>query len=207
MDEVRELERTGGEDGAEVLRGLSQRTLKFCQYYASKPVALEAARLAGFSLVSSPTYAYTLLRDDRVQEAIAYYREVNASSTIYTPEKIKAQWAEMASFDLLDCCNDDYSLKNLNELSAEQRKRLGTALVGLEVVEKNGKRFIKPKMAREQALIELGKLNRMYADDTKQGQGFELTINVGQQVSLGTQGDTDELDDIGFLTMRLEKEN
>lgn len=191
-------------EGVEVLKGLSVRAIKFCELYAVEPIALKAGRLAGFAVDISPNYPYQLLDDIRIKQAIEYFKAVNASSTIYTPEKIKAQWAMMADFDILDCCKADYSLKNLDELTPDQRKRLGRVLVGLDVVEKNGKRYVKPKMAREQALIELGKLNRMYADDTKQGQGFELTINVGQQVSIHTPGDTEQVDDLGFLSITTE---
>jgi hypothetical protein len=165
--------------------------------------ALKSARLAGFNVSNSPNYPYQLLARNDVQEGIQYYRHVYDSPAFYTQEKIIHQWSAMADFDILTCCNDDYSLKNLSELTPEQRKSLGIALQGLEVTERNGKRFIKPKLARAEALEQLGKIKRLYADEKQQGQGLALNISIGQQVT--TQGATEAHTEssVGHLSFRV----
>ena len=72
--------------------------------------------------------------------------------------------------------------------------------MGLEVIDKGGKRFVKPRFDRATALIELGKIKRLYADDKQAGQGMNLTINVGQ--SMVSEDNT--VENIGHLSMQLE---
>lgn len=184
-----------------ILKELTQQMQIFAEHYAVGGVPLKAAILAGYAHSGATGYAYRLLDDPRIQAAVEYYKEVHACTSLYTPEKIKMQWSEMASFNILECCNDDYSLKNLNELTAEQKQHLGKALTGLKITVKNGKQYIEPKMARETALQELGKIHRLYADDKQAGQGLNLTINVGQQVVI----DEALSENIGHIIMKDEE--
>jgi hypothetical protein len=185
-----------------VLKELSANSVKFCEYYALNNNALQSCILAGFASSSARTYAYdTLLKNPKVLEAVEYFRAVNASNSTYTPAKIVAQWSEMASFNILDCCDENYILKPLSQLDEEQKRRLGIALTGLKITVKNGRQYVEPKMARETALQELGKIHRLYADDKQQGQGLNLTINVGQQVVV----EQELSENIGHLVMKDEE--
>lgn len=184
------------------LSNLTVQAQRFSEYYASSGVPHRAAILAGYSATSALAHSYRLLDDPRIQDAVAYYREVHASTSLYTPEKITQQWSNMASFDILECCNDDYSLKNISELTPDQRKALGVALVGLKIVERNGKRYVEAKLARETALQELGRINRMYADDKTQAQGLTLIVNLTQQIT--TSDAAQEEENIGYLRITSE---
>lgn len=164
------------------LHTLSERQQKFCQFYALYSNGAKAALLAGYSPGSETSLPPGLLRKPAIQAGIAYFKEVYGTHTMYTGEKVLHQWATMASFDILDCCEDDYSLKPLHALTEDQRARLGTALVGLEVIEKGGKRFVKPQLAKAEALKELGKLLRLYGETDGQGQGLHLNITMGHHV-------------------------
>lgn len=168
------------------LHTLSERQQKFCQFFALYGNGAKAALLAGYAPASGPSGPTRWLKNPAIQAGIAYFKEVYGTHTLYTGEKVLQQWATMASFDILDCCEDDYSLKPLHALTADQRTRLGTALVGLEVLEKGGKRFVKPQLAKAEALKELGKLLRLYGDTEDHGQGLHLNITVGHHVHAPT---------------------
>lgn len=191
----------GAENGVVLIpndiKTMPAQMLKFAEHYATSHNALQAAVLAGYKRESALAHSHALIDNPRIAEAVEYYRAVNESTSLYTPEKIKAQWAEMASFNVLDCCDADYALKPLDQLTPEQKHKLGIALVGLKIVERNGKRFVEPKFARETALQELGKINRMYADDKTQAQGLTLTVNLAQQIN--TSDEAQEEENIGHL--------
>ena len=182
------------EELPDVLKALSGRQREFCKNYViHNGNARKAARLAGYATEcvesgNKGAIPYMLLGRPKVQQGIAYYREVFQTASHYTPEKLVHQWAQMASFDLLACVNDDYSLKDLRSLTASERQQLSMALVGLEVTEKKGKLYVKPQLARIEALKELGKLLGAYKDEGESKEGLTLTINVGQQAVVGHMG-------------------
>ncbi len=163
----------------DVLQGLTPKSVAFCRLYAVHQNAEKAARLAAYH----PRYGHQLLQDPRIQDAIAYYAAVYASETTYTSDKILHQWSQMASVDIGAVVDDDWSLKPPSQLTADQR----AALVGVEVVEKNGKRYAKATFAKAQALEHLGRINKLYADDKAKGEGLSLNITLGQAVHVHGQ--------------------
>ena len=179
MSEVQQIQEV---TDIEILKkSVSPNTLKFAELYAANGNALKSCKLAGFSPISAPDYAYQLCKDERVVSLIAYYRAVYADTAAYTGAKLVRQWARQASYSPADLLNDDWSVKLLSELTAEQREHLRDAIVGFEVIEKSGSRTIKPRFARVEAQEHLGRLMRLYADDKGSGEGLTLNIHVGQQ--------------------------
>lgn len=168
-----------------VLAGLSAGSLRFSEYYAVTNNAARSSILAGFHR----DYGTQLLRDDRIQSAIQHYREVLAESTLYTPAKLTAQWARQASFKPSQLLNDDWSVKNLNELPNEVKAHFDEALINFEVIEKSGSRTIKPKFAKIEAQEHLGRIMRLYESDKEKAQGIVLNITLGGTESADNPGE------------------
>jgi len=89
----------------------------------------------------------------------------------------------MASVAIGDAVDDDWSLKPPSQLTPDQR----AALTGVEVVEKNGRRYAKATFAKAQAMEHLGRLNHMYETDKAKGEGLSLQITLGQSVTVDGQ--------------------
>lgn len=172
------------------LKDLTPAARKFSELYALNNNISKSSILAG----CHADYGHSLLRLPAVQQAVAYFRAVHLDKALYTETKLMRQWAQMASIDLTEYIDDDYALKPLSQLTDEQRQHLGMALVGLEVTEKAGKRFVKPKLAKVEALENLGKLLHLYAEDKSQGEGLTLNITLGQQVNVGqSEGSSEDV--------------
>jgi hypothetical protein len=176
----------------DAFQGLTPKAVDFSRYYALSHNAEGSARLAGYR----PTYGHQLLGDVRVQEVVAYYRELFASQTTYTPEKILHQWAQMASVDVTTLCDDEWTMKPPSQLTEDQRQ----ALTGFEVIEKHNRRYIKPTFAKAQALEHLGRLHKMYQEDKSKGEGLSLHITLGQSVSVDGVAQTQSLGHIQITT-------
>jgi len=145
---------------------------------------------------------YILQHDARVQAAVAYYREVFATTSHYTAEKLVKQWADMASLNVTEFLQDDWTLKPLHELTEDQRTRLGIALIGLQVTERRGKVTATAQLGRVEALKELAKLLRVYtADHEPDASGMHVNITIGQSATIDEQEGTT----IGHLTIRTQQ--
>lgn len=185
--------------GSDILKSLTPAMQKFSEHYAVSGNIRRSSIMAG----CYPDYGHQLLKREDVQLAVAYWQEVYAERSMFTPEKLVRQWALTASVDLTEYVNDDYTMKLMSELTEEQRQHLGAALVGLEVTEKAGKRYVKPRFAKVEALENLGKLMRLYGDEKGQGgEGLTLNINLGQQVNVGQFQEGSE-EDLGPFKVRL----
>ncbi len=181
----------------DVLKELTPAGLKFAELFAVNNNVSKSSVLAG----CHPDYGHRLLKLPAVQHAVAYFRAVHVEKALYTESKLLRQWALMASVDLTEYVDDNYVLKPLSILTADQRMQLGSALVGLEVMEKNGKRVVKAKFAKVEALENLGKLLHLYAEDKAQGEGLTLNITLGPHANGGHAEGTHE--DIGPFSVRL----
>ena len=183
----------------DVLKGLTPGQRKFSEYYAVYDNKRKSALLAGYG----EDYGHYALTLPSVQRAVEYYRAIHHEKTLYTQEKIVRQWAAMASINLTDYVTDDYELKPLSQLSVAQREHLGAALVGLEVTEKRGKKNIRPKYAKVEALEALSKMMHLYGEKNHQtGEGLTLHINLGQQVTVDQQSE-ETVRDLGPFSVRL----
>jgi len=198
-DDISPTVQEEGARGNQVLKRLTPTAQKFAEHYAINGNIRRSSILAG----CYPDYGHQLLKREDVQQAVEYWRAVYAERSMYTPEKLVRQWTLMASVDLLDYVDDDYALKPLDKLTQEQRAHLGTALVGLEITEKAGKRYAKPRFAKVEALENLGKLMRLYADDRLPGEGLTLNI-VLSQVNVGHSAGSEE--DLGPFRVVLPPE-
>jgi hypothetical protein len=194
-------EGVAGEHAAAIFATMTPGQKQFAEHYAFNGKIRTSSILAGFF----PDYGHQLLKRKDVQLAIEYWRAVYAEKSLYTPEKLIRQWSQMASIDLTEYVNDDYSLKPLSELSEEQRKSLGAALVGLEVTRRAGKPSAKAKLAKIEALENLGKLLHLYGEEQRQGEGLTLNITLGQQLRLGhSEGHAEASEaDVGPFRVRL----
>ena len=181
----------------EIMRSVRPNVVRFCELYAANGNQVKSALLAGF--VSG--YGAQLWTDPRVRALVAYYREVYAEQAGLTRDALVKLWARQASFSPAVLLQDDWSLKRLDELTSDQREHLHDALLGIEVVEKQGQRTVKPRFNRQLAQEHLGKLFGMYGDDkeSEKRDGLTLNINVGQQITVG-EG---EVEEIGHLRVRL----
>lgn len=163
------------------LTKMSQRMRRFAEYYATTGNILRSTTLAGYS-PKDTGHGHALLKREDVQRAVEYYREVYAEKSLYTAEKLVRQWALMASIDLTEYLNDDFTLKTMDQLTEQQREHLSQALVGIETV-KSGRGSIGARMrfAKVEALENLGRLMKLYDADKSAGEGLILNINVGQE--------------------------
>ena len=183
----------------DVLKGLTPGQRKFSEFYAVYDNKQKSALLAGYG----EDYGHYALGLPSVQRAVEYFREIHREKTLYSQEKLLRQWSAMASIDLTDYVTDDYELKPLNELTADQREHLGLALVGLEVTEKRGRKQVKPKYAKVEALESLSKIMKLYGEKNQQtGEGLTLHINLGQHVNV-EQHPEETVRDLGPFSVRL----
>lgn len=182
----------------EALERLTPKQKKFAELFAVSDNASKSARLAGYSTESSDG-GYQLAHNPRVLDAVAYYRELFADATQYTPEKIIKEWAQLASVDVSAFVTDDWELRPKGQLTEAQRR----ALVGLEVIDKKDGRTVKPKFAKVEALREIGRLLGMYADEQAGSKGLDITINLGNQVNVSVDTSSVSTDtEVGHLTIR-----
>ena len=180
----------------DIIRAVRPNVNRFAEIYAGNANQTKASILAGFT----QDYGWKLLKDPRVQSLVAYYRELYAEQAGITRDKLVQLWARQASFSPATLLHNDWSLKRLDTLKDDQREQLNDALLGIEVIEKQGQRTIKPKFNRQNAQEHLGKLFGMYGDEKQgQGEGLTLNINVGQSVTV----EDGEVEEIGHLRVRL----
>mgnify|MGYP001559016095 FL=1 len=185
--------------GENVLIGLTPAVRKFSELYAINHNISKSSTLAG----CHPDYGFQLVKRPSVQAAIAYYQEIYRDTCLYNETKLMRQWSAMASIDLTEYVDDDYTLKPLSQLTESQRVHLGMALVGLEVTVRHGQRFVKPRYAKVEALENLGKLMHLYTEDKGSAEGLTLNINLGQQVNVGqAEGSSD---DLGPFSVKLSR--
>ena len=179
----------------EVLKGLSGALVDFCSHYAVSSNAESSARLAGFV----GPYGHTLVRNERLQHVIEHFRAVYADASTYNPQKLVRQWAQQASFQPSKLLANDWQVKDLSELTDEERQHFDEALLGFEVIEKSGSRTIKPKFNKQLAQEHLGKLLRLYAEDKeKGGADYSLTVNVNTQIN---QEVSDPMQELGHISI------
>lgn len=174
----------------DVLQGLDDRKVKFCQYFARTHNALKSGKLAGYQVDNTNnSTVYYLKENPAIQAGIAYYEELYGSATDYDGTKVIQELAAKASIDIPSLLNDDWSLKRKSELTLEQLAHLSIALESVEVTEKLESRTVKPKFAKLQSLIELAKIMGLYgkAGQADGGAGMALTIGVGVQVNVAGQ--------------------
>lgn len=184
----------------EIIRSVRPNTVKFCELYASGMSQLRAATLAGYVA----GYGADLYRDPRVQALVAYYREVYAEQAGMTRDRLVQLWVRQAGFSPAVLLQDDWSLRRLDELTPDQREQLKDALLGIEVIEKQGQRTVKPRFDRQRAQEQLGKLFGMYdGEKSGDGEGLTLNINVGQQTTVH-EG---EVEEVGHLRIRLSADD
>jgi hypothetical protein len=189
-----------GEYAVAVLAGLTPGQKKFAEQYAFNGKQRTSSILAGYF----PDYGHQLLKRADIQLAVEYFRAIYAEKTLYTPEKLIRQWSQMASIDLTEYVRDDYSLKPLSELSEEQRKSLGAALVGLDLIRSVGKPRAKAKLAKLEAMENLGKLMHLYTEDKRHGEGLTLNIMLGSQNAPGHSEASEASEaDVGPFRVRL----
>jgi hypothetical protein len=191
----------------EVLQGFTPKQCRMAQYLAQYDGnVLKAARLAGYAVgdhtvQGSSSHIYQTAQSPRMQEAVAYYREMFAFDTHhYTPEKLTRLYETWASINLADVCDDNWELKPKSQWTLEQQQ----ALIGIEVTLKGGKRFVKPKFAKLEAAEMLARFQKMlvHEKDVSQVQGFNLTINFA-----GKDDEVQELEvqEIGHMRIKGEE--
>ena len=180
------------ETDQEILHGLTPKMIAFSRFMALHQNHEKSARLAGLW----PAYGHKLAKDPRIQHAIAYYAAVYAEATTYTPDKILHQWSQMASVNLAEMVEEDWSLKAPSQLTPDQQ----VALTGVEVVEKGGKRYAKATVAKAQALEHLGRLHKMYEQEKSKGEGLSLHISLGQSVSVDGVAQTQHVGHLQITT-------
>lgn len=190
----RKLPSHTSQDLPDVLSGLTDKRRKFAEQYALYHQQTKACRLAGIS----EDYGYHLFHDPAVRAAIAYYEHLYAEQAATSPEKVLWQWSQMANIDITDFLTDDYDLKPMSQLTAEQRKLLGSAMVGIKVTSNPYGRNVEAKFAKVEALEALSKLFGLYAKDETRGEGLTLHINMGQSTTLQPADH-----DLGAFSMRL----
>jgi hypothetical protein len=179
------------------MQRLTPRMRSFAEHYAITGNILRSTTLAGYS-PKDTGHGHVLLKREDVKSAVAYYRELYAEKSLYTPEKVLRQWAMMASVDLTQFLTDDYRLKKPSEMTEEQREQFSIALTGLEPTRYG----TKAQFAKVDALVNLGKLLKMYEPEEKGGgEGLILNINVGQQVTVEAQDM-----DLGPFTLHLPED-
>jgi hypothetical protein len=181
----------------EIIKTVRPNVHQFARLFALGGNQTKASVLAGFV----GHYGGKLMHDPRVQALVAHYRAVYAEQAGMTQERLVQLWANQAGFSPAVLLRDDWTLRQLDELTHDQREQLRDALLGIEVVEKQGSRTIKPKFDRQKAQEQLGKLFGMYEGESKgQGEGLTLNINVGQQLTVGGASEDTE---VGHLRVRL----
>lgn len=189
----------------DVLHTLTDRQLQYAQYYALYRSKYKAAQLAQYK-VDRNSHSIISQHLDHVPgmaEAIAYYQAVLGTHRFYTAEKIIQDWADKASFKITQLLNDDWTVKNINELEPDVAEHLSKALVGIEVVHKKDSRpTIKPQFAIVQALQELGKIRGVYKDAEHGKEGMVLNVILGQSVTTG-EGAAGQVETLGHLNLRV----
>jgi hypothetical protein len=199
MDSNGHIQPVPNDDDHDFLARLTPKMQKFAEYYAVNQNILRSTILAGYS-AKNTGYGHALLKNPDVQHAVAYYQMIHTEKSLYTPDKLVRQWALMASIDLTELMNADYTLRPLDELTEEQRAHLAVALVGFDAPAGGRRQGARARFAKVEALENLGKLMKLYDKDKTDGEGLILNINVGQHMTVeATEAD------LGPFTLRFEE--
>lgn len=186
----------------DVLQRLNNRHRDFVRYLALYDNPMKSYKLAGFPTPEgNGAYAYALAAQPHIQAGMEYWKEVFSSAAHTLPDKILVNMSYMANIDVTSYYNNQWQLKEIDELTEEQRQ----ALTGVEVIEKSRTRTIKLKFAKLEANKELANIHRMYDDDKSKREGLNLTIQLGQQVNVNTTDDKPQVSDNMGLIFNLSQ--
>jgi hypothetical protein len=200
MDNMDLIEQKGQSKLPEVLATLTPLQSKFAMNLALYDNILKSGRLAGYDVDTNAGQVYKLLQDQRVIQAVEYWKSIFAAHAHTTPEKILATLSQIAHIPVTDYFTDSWEIKEISELSEAHRQ----ALTGVEVVEKSHGRTIKLKFAKVEALKELASLLGMHSDDKDKRQGLSLTIQLGQVVQNTTTEEKSST--YGHIQLELDSE-
>ena len=174
------------EEEASFLNSITPQVRQFCQFYAINKSVVQCSALSG---LTQEYISGRLLKRTDVQKAILYYETIYLNKYIYDREKLLRQWSAMASINLLEYMDDNYKLKPLSDLTAEQKEHLGMAIIGTDGGKGKGR---KPKFAKVEAMINLGKLLHLYDNEKGGADGLTLNIHLGQQMNMPSGEDATE---------------
>jgi phage terminase small subunit len=110
---------------------LTPKQQKFCEEYLIDLNASQAAIRAGYSKETYGSIGHENLQKPEIQEYITILQQELQTKTGITKERVLAEFAKIAFFDLRDAYTGDGSLKAPNELSDEA----AGAISGIDVYE------------------------------------------------------------------------
>lgn len=114
-------------------RSLTQKQELFCQEYLVDFNASRAARAAGYSEASAYSEGWRLLRNAEIQARISELRQNTANSLNITRERIAAEYAKLAFFDVRKIHTVDGAIKPVTDFGDDE----AAAVAGIEVYEEN----------------------------------------------------------------------
>lgn len=118
------------------LAKLEPRKRKFVEAYLVEPNATKAAMKAGLGAtkMSAGTAGYKTLKNDQVKAAIESERDRVSAKLAISRERVLAEYARIAFFDMRQAYRDDGSLKRPHELDEDA----AAAIAAYETVEMAG---------------------------------------------------------------------
>lgn len=162
--------------------GLTNRQLKFIEFYCQNQNGAEAARQAGYSEASANRSAYRLLNDPAVKSIIDERLEKQLDKLEITGERILAELAKIAFADIsdiVDLTNNSITVEDFKKLSQEQRACIASAKK-----DKHGNIILTfhDKIA---ALTKLGQHKKLFTDVQETKHSFS---KMGQVEIIGSDG-------------------
>lgn len=110
---------------------LKAREQTFCDEYLVDLNQTQAAIRAGYSKKTAASQASRLLTNVNIQSYIHQKQKERSESTGITTDRILAEYAKLAFFDIRTIYDENNALKDIADLSDEA----GSAIYGIEVLE------------------------------------------------------------------------
>lgn len=110
---------------------LTAKEQKFCDEYLVDLNQTQAAIRSGYSVKTASSIASQLLTKLNIQEYITTKRKELSTNTGITQERILAEYAKLAFFDIRTIYDENNALKDIADLS----DAAGSAIAGIEVLE------------------------------------------------------------------------
>jgi len=115
---------------------MTSKKKKFVNEYLVDLNGLRAAIRAGYSEKGAGVIACNLLKDIKVQEAIAKRQLELQKSTDWTPERVLNIYKKLTDYSLEDVYDDEHKLKPVSEMSENARY----AVYGIKSIKKTTKK-------------------------------------------------------------------
>lgn len=172
--------------------GLTPKQEKFAQLYAQLGNASEAYRQSYACAKSKPEVVHVkaceLLATGKVAVRVAELREATAMKMEITRERVLAEVAKIAFFDIRSIFNDDGSLKHVKDLD----DAAAAAIAGIETIQvgDDGQLIVTKKFKMTDKNVALEKLMKhlgLYEVDNKQ-----KAVLVGEVRLVALQPQEDE---------------